>query len=1247
MNKSETHDDDKKKENPKKDLENMVKMYLASNPTVIKDRKSNELELRFGTNPRVSRPISKIDYENAVKQFYSHGFTTSNATGLHILRIQNEYIDPRSGATKISNIRGEMVGIDLIQEYCKSNNLQKILDMPSFRNHKVKFTKKMPPLVNDTTPLRAVDFPDFNFRVSYQIEQDFTPASGIAKNIISKWTDSKKLFRYINRVRFAHPTYPLFADISIIKGNKRTGKVPVPQYTIQDAGVFDNIETYEIELEIDNQRVGSGTPYNTSESLLDVIRKGTRIVLGALQGTNYPVSYHERDTVAQEYMKLLLGESSEEYRHGQGDLHPTTNLVDDRRSSDKFGRITPSNFIGPSSLTLQMENIIENGDGLSIPNIRKNYTVTDKADGDRKMLYISDNGRIYMIDTNMNVIFTGAMTAEKTLHNSLLDGEHIKYDKHGKFINLYAAFDIYYINKKSVRELAFMKTPGEDDELDNKYRLLLLMKSMKLMKPYSILDTAMKKTEETNVGGGSDASRSCDFTIKNKTFYTYSEDFTIFDGCSKILSDIKDGIYEYNTDGLIFTPCDAGVGSHRVGSAGKLTKKTWNMSFKWKPPQFNTIDFLVSVKKDKNGKDEIHNIFQEGKNITGVQSVVQYKTLVLRCGFSENEHGFLNPAQNMIDNILPSPEDGNTETYKPVPFQPTNPYDPMACFCNILLHKNDAGDLTMKTEEEGQGKGESGEGGEGGGEYFEEDMIVEFRYDMTLERGWKWIPIRVRYDKTAELRSGRRNYGNAYHVANNNWHSIHHPITEEMISTGQNIPELVGDDDVYYNRYGKESNTKMLRNFHNLYVKMKLIRGVSDRKQTLIDFAVGKAGDLSKWRESKLGFVFGVDVSKDNINNNLDGACARYLKERKTYHNMPTALFVNGNSAFNIRNGKAFPTEKDKMIAKAVFGNGPKDRKILGEGVYAHYGIAQDGFNVSSCQFALHYFFENQSAFHSFISNVAECTCMGGYFIGTCYDGKTVFNLLKKKMHGESMVIMKDDKKIYEITKMYHETGFPDDEASLGYPIDVFQETINKVFREYLVNFDYFVQIMEDYGFVLVSKDDAKKMGLPNGTGLFKELFVSMENEVKRNPIKAKDYGHSVNMSDEERRISFMNRYFIFKKMRTVNTDKMAKVIANYEDAMNNAEEDLDDHRDAMRISNRIEKSVDRKEDAVEGITKENAEAPKKPATRKIKKKMVINQYSPIIENPTITNAELQPPLPPPPPAALPSDVITFKKHKK
>ena len=39
---------------------------------------------------------------------------------------------------------------------------------------------------------------------------------------------------------------------------------------------------------------------------------------------------------------------------------------------------------------------------------------------------------------------------------------------------------------------------------------------------------------------------------------------------------------------------------------------------------------------------------------------------------------------------------------------------------------------------------------------------------------------------------------------------------------------------------------------------------------------------------------------------------------------MPKALFVNGNSSDNIRNGSALYSDKDKMITQAIFGNGPK-----------------------------------------------------------------------------------------------------------------------------------------------------------------------------------------------------------------------------------------------------------------------------------------------------------------------------------
>jgi hypothetical protein len=1167
----------------KADFETMVAQYLASNPIVKTDRKTSEMEVRFGTNNRLAKPISKIDYDNVVGELLASGFTTTNPGGLSILRIQNEYIDPRTGETKISNIRGEIVGVDLIQEYCKTNSIEKVINMPSSisaSSDKIKFTQKSPPRVGDK-PIKPVDMFDFNFRLSFQLEQDFTVKSNIGQGIINRWLDSKKLFRYINRVRFYHPHFPVFADLSIVKGSKKVNRVPIPEVTIQKAGVFTNQETYEIELEIDNRRVGPGTPYNDAKELSNVIRKCIRIVLGGLQGTHYPIAYSEREKVMQSYMALVHGPQYQPRR------------------------VLPRDFIGPSSYTLQLENIqpTETSEEASsiVPNIRKNYTVTDKADGDRALMFISENGRIYMIDTNMNVIFTGMIAPDKTLHRSLLDGEYIRYDKEKRALNLYAAFDIYYIAGESKRELGFV--PVEEDDVQNNFRLPLLNEYVRNLKPISIVDERaadIQSGKSPNLERGTkeaaEKAKPCAVRIQCKTFYSDTTGSTIFAGCSTILSNTADGLYPYTTDGLIFTPTSTGVGSNRIGAAGPLFKTTWSESFKWKPPAYNTIDFLVSVKKDKNGKDEIHHIFQEGNDMTRGQSVIQYKTLVLRCGFDERKHGYLNPMLDMINDQLPSVgELDNEETYKPVAFQPTNPYDPDACLCNILLKEDGQGTMVMMTADH---------------EYFEEDTIVEFSYDGTKEKGWKWQPLRVRNDKTSEFRSNMKNYGNAYHVANGNWHSIHNPITEEMITTGQSIPETTANEDVYYNRSTRDTSTKGLRDFHNLYVKRKLILGVSNRDNTLIDYAVGKAGDLPKWLAAKLSFVFGIDVSKDNIENHIDGACARFLNYRKKYKDMPGALFVHGNSGNNIRSGKALMSEKDREIARAIFGNGPKDRKVLGDGVYKRYGVGQEGFNVSSCQFAMHYFFENPTVFHQFLRNVAECTRIGGYYIATCYDGKTVFKKLAKKNRGEGMVIMRDEKKIYEIIKQYDQTGFPDDETSLGYAIDVYQESINKVFREYLVNYDYLVRIFENYGFVPISEADARSMQLPGATGLFETMFSSMENEVKRNPLRNSDYGMASQMSEEEKRISYMNRYFVFKKIRNVNVEKVPKFVET--------------------------PAQDEEDEAQAGDVEE--EKTTKPVARKLKgRKIVLDKYSPIDESPMATQ----------PVAQFGKKVVIIRKPKK
>lgn len=1128
------------KTSAKEGMEHVFNHYLASNPAVAVTRKKPELEVRFqGVG---GAPLTKIDYDAVIQHLYASGFTTANPNGIHILRVHPEYVDDKKGVTKISNIRAEITGVDLIQEYCKTNSIQHLLNLPSTLSasaNKVIFSQKtqIPITKNDNRgpKFRPVDNNDFRFRIGYQYENEWGPHSELVRNMIEskRWADSKKVFRHLNRVQFSHPYLPIFADVTILRTSAKSGKVMIPQYTIQEAKVFQEQESYEIELEIDNSRVGIGMEYNNVAKLLADVRKGIRIILSAVQGTNYPIGEKEMKTAIHCYQRLLHGEQ----------FDPETNYH--------------CSFIGPSSRTLQIENIVElENANPQVPNLRHGYTVTDKADGERKMLLIDESGKLYFIDMNMRVQFTGTMTAEKKLHFSLFDGEHIKYDKTGRFINLFAVFDVYYINKKTTREFPFIYSPVESTNTNKEekkdeetkrpttYRWRIMSQAIEMLHPFSVLDKNKPIKTSTNAPELTNFN-PCSIRVQCKEFYVGSTGTDIFRKCSSILSKMKDGLFEYNTDGLIFTPAEYGVGGGPSDKSGPLYKHTWNRSFKWKPAEFNTIDFLVRLKKDEKGRDFVGSEFENGTHLDSTQSIKQYKTLVLHCGFDEKIHGYMNPFQQLVDGEFTKKEEAINEeaevrpesTYGARPFMPTNPADPKACLCNMNLFKDQTGNFYMRTEE---------------GDYFEENMIVEFRYDQSRKGAWRWIPLRVRYDKTTQMSSlcgGRgfkkmkQSFGNDFATANNNWYSIHNPITEHMLSSGENIPmgDSIGED-VYYNRRSTESTTRGLRDFHNLYVKMRLIGGTSNRKDTLIDFAVGKAGDLSKWRSAKMGFVFGVDVSKDNIMNRVDGACARYLSEASKYSGIFDALFLHGNSGQNIRNGDAFEGHKEKMIARAIFGEGPKVRADLGANVYRNYSIAQEGFNISSCQFALHYFFENVRSMHNFVRNVAECTRVGGIFVGTCWDGKKVFNLLRNKTCGDSFSISRNGTRIFQITKMFDYTAFPDDELSLGYSISVFQESIGQHIVEYLVNFDFFRRVMENYGFVLMNREEATQFGFPNGgTGMFEGLYYDMMASVSREPTNK--YGTAPEMTEDEKFISFLNRYFVFRKVRHVAAEKITKLI--------------------------------------------------------------------------------------------------------
>jgi mRNA (guanine-N7-)-methyltransferase len=1048
--------------NPNAQLDILLRNYLP-NINSSGQHTYPEFEVRFGTK---GPKITKIQYDNVVKILLAKGF--EQETTVERLSIGTQYVS-KEGDLRESAIRVEIHGIDSIQEYCRTNTL----NPKELEKNQIKFVEKQPITINGGR-LDNANFTDFNFLVSYKNEKTHFSNSGVIEKMVSEtgWASFKKTFRLISRIRFKNAMNPqIVIDMSVVRSSSSTfvnRKYENTYYhNVADSKVFSNQFSYEIEAELNNKLI---SVKDSVAQIVGLIHKTSKLILCGIQNTNFPISMSEKSNVLANYSEVVYGKV--------------------------FPKMFPNNFIGPSSVTLQRHNIIPPNPQNKEPNILTIYAVTDKADGERNMLFISKTGGIYLISTGMDVLSTGTHTEDVGHFNTLIDGELIKLDKNGKFINRFVAFDIYYFNNVEYRKNAF----------------ILMQSDAKTITRLNLLNRVVSDLNQMpNKGVGSSY-----VSVSTKIFLHSGN---IFNDCRKILDDAK--TYDYNTDGLIFTHKTVGVGSEEERKSGPKRLTTWKFSFKWKPSEYNTVDFLVSTQKDKTNNDIVSSVFVE-------QVSMFHKTLILKCGYSEKDHGFMNPVSDVIDKIKEKENENKDElelkddkTYKAEQFMPYDPVVPSAGFCNIFI-KTDGRMQTIENE------------------LIEDDTIVEFmfdkvRYDAGESVQSCWIPLRNRYDKTAKYKSGENMFGNSYHTANSNWHSIHYAVTKEMMCGQEAVPTIDVSSDVYYNNSTNKSNTGGLRNFHNLFVKKTLIQSVCRTDDTLIDYGCGKGGDFSKWIDRKLSFVFGIDYSRDNIENRFDGAYARYLTNSKRYHAMPKVLFVNGDCSKNIKNGDAVEDDLYKQMVSAVFGHGNKSRFEEHDGIYESYGVGTDGFNVSSCQFAIHYFFKNTNTFHNFLRNVSECTATNGYFIGTCYDGHTVMRQLDRFAYDSGLKMYEGTQLICEIVKQYDTEDFDDDESCLGKQILVYQDSINQYLPEYLVNFRFLAKMMEIYGFKLLTNTELDQLNIRFATtGMFSELFRQME----RNP--SSEYADGLRMTESEKDVSFLNRYFIFKKINNPTAETVA-----------------------------------------------------------------------------------------------------------
>ena len=1166
---------------PPESLRNYLDIYF-NNLKYNTNNKNDEFEIKFGNNPK--NRLTKIQFDNTIQKLYSLGFKMMNDEGDYHLNIVNEYIDFKTQKNKQSNIRTEIKGLDNISTYCKTNTFD-TENVPSF----ISFIQKKRKIA-DNNILKPIDNRDYEFRVNYKVEhtlfnntQNEDVGHKHIKNMLTSWKHSKKIYRFIKRFTMVHNELPVKVDMSILKTsstrqNYRTNqKYFVPTLKIEESNVFNNVENYEIEIELDNDKVIKEIELQTSSNKDKIshiekkLKRTIKYVLSGIQNSNFPISYTKQNEILYEYYNQI---------------NFITHTKED--NNVKKYKVQSRDFIGPQSTSLEMKHIIPLKDDINSPNINMSYSVTEKADGIRKLLYINKNGELYFINQQMEVEYTGVKSDNKELVNTIIDGEHVLYDKNNNYINRFLCFDIYIHGGVDCRMYPLFKydTDDTDDKkLSKDYRMRYLENTIRRLKLKSIVNS-------NNM-----------LKVTTKRFLTNKQK-SIFKCCEEILTQVDEGLFEYETDGLIFTPMYKSVGSDTLGTSYDFKnkkyvkwdyklenkKKTWVYSFKWKPPEFNTIDFLVKTQK-KNGKETIQNIHDGGKNVTSITNIKQYKTLILNVGFNEKFHGFINPYIELIQYNIHKKLDNRN--YRPMPFYPSSYQTDYPTYLTNIELKVDGNNKYLATENNK--------------ELFLDDTIVEFRFDPTKPKQWQWIPIRVRNDKTTEYKNGKKNYGNSYNVADSVWRSINNPITKDIIC-GKEKPNSI-DEDMYYNRSSNKTNTSALRDFHNKYVKKKLINSVSNPGDTLIDLTVGKAGDLFKWTEAKLSFVFGMDLYKDNIENRIDGACARWLNTKNQINNTPDALFITGDAGKNFINGDCCQSEKNKEIINAVFGKGPRDEEFLGTAVYNQYGKAENGFDVVSNQFSIHYLFENKYKFLMFMKNITDVCKLGGHFIGTCFDGEKIFRDLRNKKLNEGIIVQKNDKKIWEVIKKYENDEFPNDINSLGYKIEVYQESINKTFGEYLVNFNYLTRVMESFGFTKVKTQKIKKLGLSSSINSFEKVYKIMEDEIKNKKINPNKLGNANIMSPEEKRISFYNNYFIYKKIRNVDSDEVMNAL------LNNMSIDDDAEVDAKLI-NKYEEIVDtinnEKEEDVK-LTKEDEKTqpkkhkPKKKKIKKIKTKLTLD----------------------------------------
>lgn len=592
-----------------------------------------------------------------------------------------------------------------------------------------------------------------------------------------------------------------------------------------------------------------------------------------------------------------------------------------------------------------------------------------------------------------------------------------------------------------------------------------------------------------------------------KEHKTSKENDTIFNVSKQII----DGTYPYAIDGLIFTPAKLPVFAQYAGRPAKVRKNVrWDKVFKWKPPEQNTIDFLIEATGREYSSDGAR--------------VREFK---LRVGYNKDNMEIITVKEGVsrINDYRGDPNNitkdiNNTENYRFEDYV----IDGITQMTHIAIHP----DNNCYTEETG--------------ELIQDKMVVEFKYNKSepiLANVRRWIPNRIRHDKNESIAEGKiSKTANDIEVAMNIWRSIHAPITTNVITgiTHLEQNELMdavvmaglGTDDKYYNREKKnmQISTPMIF-FHNHVIKKFLYEEPTDKK-TLLELGCGQGSDMSRWEQSGYRKIVGIDYVRDNIENPVNGVYRRLTDMYKMKHKKnvdarksPHMIFFIGDCKLPLHDGKSakvIENNQDSIdFMKIVLGGHRIHDRYKKFNILQQFSdLHKDGFDVVSCQFTIHYFFDTEKSLEGFLNNVVRHLKKGGKFITTYMDGLQVENAISKTETGTA--VGKDEKSgaiVWQIVPKYARSNISK-KQQYGKQIDVYIENTGKLITENLVYTDMLIKKAEEKG-LRVHKQE-----------MFEQTFKNTDKS-KLN-ISGQEKIKEFDSDDTLKQFSFLNKWIIFVK---------------------------------------------------------------------------------------------------------------------